>query len=269
MRFAFLIGLLASCAGNETSSTTASRAMPAPPAFNPQQAQAQADIFLRTLYPGQQVNGPVCMPEAVVDGMTQCSFTTRLAGDGPLQVGTILCGNTGCREGEAPVVVQQDLLPPQQATGNTTIVQNHGGVDNDWLFWYLLWNNGATTHHYHSWYTTTPVVYRSAYYTRGYVPAPAAVSGYRTNYSRAVTTSSSSKYSYKSSGSYKTTPPSSSYKTTPSSSTSRTSGSTKTTSGSPKPTSSGYKSTPKPAPSRSSGFSSPSRSSGFRSGGRR
>jgi hypothetical protein len=265
MRFAFLIGLLASCASNETTSTTATRAMPSAPPFNPQQAQAQAETFLRTLYPNQKLNGPVCMPEEVVDGLTQCSFTTTLDGIGPLQVGTILCGNTGCREGEAPVVVQQDLLPAQQA-GSTTVVQNHGGVDNDWLFWYLLWSNGATTHHYHSWYTSTPVMYRGAYYSRGYVPAPAAVTSYRTNYSRAVTTNSSSKYSYKSS--YKTTPASSSYKTTPTTTSRTTTGTKTTTTSSPKPSSS-YRSTPKSAPSRSSGFSSPSRSSGFRSGGRR
>lgn len=228
MRHLLLASILALTAC--TSSSTA--------ALDPAKAQQQAEKFTAEMYPGVAINGPICLPEEVIDHKTQCSFSFKQGED--FKAGSLICGNGGCREGSAPMVVAQDDRPGfgSGTTGN-----------NDWLMWYLLFSNGGTTHHYHSWYDSTPAAYRGAYYSRGYRPPAQATSYYRSNYSKGVTSTTRSRY-------------------TPAPTTSRPS----TTA--PRPTTTSPASAPRPvsrpAPSttRSSGYGT-SRSRGFSGGSRR
>lgn len=224
--------LLAACASEVEPEEVAKK-------FDPIKSQLQADTFVSNLFPEVEINGPICMPEAVVEDMTQCSYSMKL--EERWQVGTILCNDLGCRQGEAPAVVPDEMAV--EATNNTSGGVS-SGINNDWLLWYMLFSNGGTTHHYNSWYNNTPPAYRSAYYSRTYTPSSDAVNHYKTNYSAGVSAGATKRYPVKSS----------------SSSTSRTAPKTSPISApkvtpSPRPIS-------MPAPSRSSGFGRSTRSSG-------
>lgn len=195
-KFAILAGLIA-CSSETSSnsrqvSTGPSASIPVQSPLNVEMAQQHAATYLGTLFPGGEVHGPVCMPEEVVDGLTQCSYSLHSGTE--WLVGTLLCGNLGCREGEAPASVPPDLAPQMASaapvSGVAPVVVQQSSVTDDWLFWYLLFNNGGTTHHYHHWYDSTPSTYRSAYYSPGYRPTPASVNYYHTTYSAPVATSS-------------------------------------------------------------------------------
>lgn len=244
----------ASCSSESSRHTTsATSATVSVRALDPESAQFHAKNYLDTLLAAGTYRGPVCLPEAVVDGMTQCSYSMDTASGN--QIGTLLCGNTGCREGQAPAVIPQEIAPQQVAT-NTS---GHSSISDDWLFWYLLYNNGGTTHYYHSWYDSTPPAYRGAYYSTGYRPAPQTINYYHTTYSapisrssqrfvgsassRTVTTAKPSTVPKPTSGLFGSSPA----KTTP----------TKTT-----PISTAPKPLPKPAPKRSTGIGAPTRSTG-------
>lgn len=229
------------------------------PTLNVETAQLQAETYIKNLFPETQVNGPVCMPEAVVDQYTQCSYSMR-SGES-WQVGTLLCSNLGCREGEAPTVVAADVAPQAQASAG-----GGGGMDNDWLFYYMLLNSGAVHGPYSVWYSSTPVIYRSAYYGVGYHPSVESRTYYTRTYAAPIRTSSTQRFSTVTAGRpgvSRTPVPSTSRSTTPSTSRSTTPSTSRST-----PTTSTPRATPaprvapapRPAPSRSSGFRAPTRS---------
>lgn len=210
-------------------------------AFDPAKATLKGSEYVKALYGTKSPNGPICMPEAVANGYTQCSYTYTET-DGTLKAGTILCSSTGCMDGEAAVTVASTDMPAQ-ATGSS-------GIDNEWLMWYLLFSNGGTSSHYHTWYSSTPDYGRGAYYASGYTPSTASKSYYTSTYKAPVTSASSSKITTKTTYTSATTSTKS-----PSATSSSTSGtSTKATSASTK---------------RSSGVGTSSRSSGVRSSGSR
>lgn len=171
---------LAACGGNKSETTESL------PRLDVETAQLQAETYIKNLFPASEVNGPVCMPEAVVDQYTQCSYSLR-DGEG-WQVGTLLCSNVGCREGEAPTTVAANLAP--QATAG----HSHS-MSNDWLFWYMLYNSGGTRVYYSSWYDSTPPAYRSAYYGVGYRPTVESRTYYTRTYAQPIRSTSTTRFS--------------------------------------------------------------------------
>lgn len=263
LNLALVLGLVA-CGSSEAPTAQVEKL----PTLNVETAQLQAETYIKNLFPGTEVNGPVCMPEAVVDQYTQCSYSMR-SGES-WQVGTLLCSNLGCREGEAPTVVAADVAPPVQASSG------HGGMDNDWLFYYMLLNSGAVHGPYSVWYSSTPAVYRSAYYGVGYRPTIESRTYYTRTYSAPIRSTSTQRFSSVTTGRpgvTRTTTPTTS-RTTPATSTPRTTTpstrSSAPTTSTPRTTTPSTRSTPapapraapapRPAPSRSSGFRAPSRS---------
>ncbi len=233
-----------------------SGASSAPEYLNVEMAQLQADTFLKNLFPGMVVNGPVCMPEVVVDQMTQCSYSVQ---DGAgWKVGTLVCGNTGCRSAGEPLPVRQEMMP-------SATTSSAGHLDNDWLYWYLLYNNHSVGVYYNSWYVATPPSYRMGYYANHIRPSPVSVNYYHTTYAPSVV-QSSQKYSspsyraptarsagYRSPTTYRS--PTGSVGTTPSVSrpAPRPSYSAPRPSA-PKPSYSAPRPSPRPSSSRSSGY---------------
>lgn len=276
LTMALVFGLTA-CDGSKSETVEAL------PKLDVETAQLQAETYIKNLFPSTEVNGPVCMPEAVLDQYTQCSYS--LPSGESWQVGTLLCSNLGCREGEAPAVVAADLAPQASSTGS----HSHG-MSNDWLFWYMLYNSGGTRVYYTSWYDSTPAVYRSAYYGVGYRPTVESRTYYTRTYAQPIRNVSTTRFSSVTTGRpgvtrttvptsrSVTTPTTNRAVTTPSTSATRpvttptTSRTVTPTTSRPAPTTSAPKPAPtrvapapsprpvsRPAPTRSSGFRSPSR----------
>jgi len=210
--------LLAGCSkdSNTTTGSTSGSAVEETPPLDPAKAAEHAKTFLATLFPDSDVNGPICLPEEVVDGYTQCSYTMAAKVVEPaegeesaapeVKIGTLLCNNAGCMEGDAPALMAEEMAADAMAQANantnsggsgSTHHYHHNSYSDDWLFWYLLYNNGGTTYRYNSWYDSTPVVHRTAYYSTTYVPSTDSVSSYRTNYGTSVRTNSTTKYATK------------------------------------------------------------------------
>lgn len=255
---------------------------PAQDQLDPAKAQNNAERFLSTLFPGEDVKGPICLPNEVVPGETQCHYSYQ-EDDGDWESGSLLCGNLGCREGAAPALVTAQV--PSQ------------GMDEEWLYWYALTTSGGISIEldFDDWKHKTPSAYRRGYYSSGYRPSSAAKTYYKNTYSAPISKSVGTKYSY--TPTTKTTP---GYKppstiTRPVSTTTYTPKTVTSPAPAPKPTTGGswgwgssskstttgsdssYKPAPvtspkpsyKPAPSsRSSGYGT-SRSSGGYSSGRR
>lgn len=233
--------------------------------LDPGKANAAAQTYVSTLYADKGVKGPVCMPEAVVDGYTQCSFTydeTGTTSETPTgdtvtttttKVATVLCNNNGCMEGDAPTMMSADIAPETYASNG-----GHDSITDDWLFWYMLYSSGGTTHHYHGWYDSTPHYGRTAYYSKTYTPTAKSTSYYKSSYSSTVKKSSTSKYSSKTSPKKKAT--------TKKTSTSKKTTTSKTKSNS---TTTTKKKTTTKKSNRSSGYGTKKRSSGSRSRSRR
>lgn len=255
---AFLIG----CSSNR---------QPQVPALDPATAQKQADLFLATLYPDEDINGPICLPNEVIPGETQCQFSYQ--DEDHWVVGSLLCGNTGCREGQAPAVVAQDQMPPMTQAGGYA-------MDEEWLYWYSLRSMGGIEIEldFDSWKHKTPAAYRHGYYSHSFRPSAAAKTYYKKTYSTPISHSVSKGYSYspsaKTSSGYKPAPVTSTpaYKpstTTPSSGTGYKPSTSTTPTYKPSPAPS-PKPTYKPAPStRSSGYGTSRSTGGASSGGRR
>lgn len=161
--------------------------VPRTPPLDAKMAQLNADAFTGNMFPGAQVQGPICLPEAVYDQTTQCSFTVRQA-DGTYLAGTLLCDNNSCREGEAPALVAQDTLP------TAAYAAQDGGIPDEWLLWYMLANSGGTHYGYNSWYNSTPSYYRQTYYSRGYQPSVATIHHYHTTYAAPIQRTMTVKY---------------------------------------------------------------------------
>ncbi len=180
--------LLLAC-GNSDHRTV--NTIPVEPPLDPQLASVNAKAYLDALIPPGQYGGPICLPETVINNMTQCSYSLN----GGTEIGTILCGNSGCYEGEAPRPLDQNLVGQPTAAAVTPGVSHSGIQTEELLLWYLLFNNGAVTHHYYDWHYATPAAYRSVYFTPLYRPPVTSINYYHTTYSAPVRSSSTQRFS--------------------------------------------------------------------------
>ena len=264
----FAMVVMVACGGGNTTAVNEAEVL------NPAKANTAAQSFVGTLYANQNVKGPVCMPEAVVDGYTQCSFSyqeTASVSDATTgesvdtkttHVGTVLCNNNGCMEGDAPTMMAADMAPDGYAE-----TDGHDSITDDWLFWYMLSNNGGTSYGYNSWYSNTPSYGRSAYYSRTYVPTAQSRTYYTSSYSAPVKSASTTRYSSKTASSKKSTG-TTSKSTTGTTSKSTTGTTSKKTTGSGSTTTSS-KSTGSRSTSTTKKTSSSKKSSGSRSSSRK